>query len=933
MSEQKKFRYYAFISYSHIDKKWADWLHRTLESWRVPRRLAGLQVRGGTVPDRIYPVFRDREELPTSSDLGSMINEALESSRYLIVICSRNSARSRWVNEEILAFKRLGRSNCILSIIVDGEPNATDKGLQQADECFPEALKYEVADDGNLSSVRTEPIAADARPGKDGKEDAKLKLLAGMIGVGFDELKQRELQKKQRRLAIITSASLSVATITVFLAITAYIARNEAVLQRTEAERQQKIAETARDEAQKNLAASLFEKSQKAYERKQYNEAAILAAEAWVRNSSNYYPGIIAHEDMLTPLVAIVSNKNINGVNDVVVNNNHMYSCDNTGKIRKWDIEKNRLLNEINAHDALIRDLALNNDGSRLLSASYDGTVKIWDTMTDSLVREYKGHKGLVYSVSITKKGDLVASGDNSGRIHVWRYQNGEMVTELKSADQVAVMQLRFTPDGNALVSSGDNNGELSIWNTRDWTVNRILSPVRYGIWGLDISPDGSFIAYAAGNSQENLTLVNMSGENADMETVRFPEAWFHDVLISQNQSFMVASTRYGSINLLDLDSRQWISSVFAHDLASRHVALIAGDRQVVSSSIDGTIRIWDISANLSEKIHEFEGGNVRIFSIALNHSASLVAAGDADGAVRIWSAVDGQLLMNWRDPDKKIITHVEFFPDDRALLLAGSGKHTILLLDDMERINYQYRNSSEEPHLKILSDGNRIIRTANKGRVEVFDQNTESIIFQFDNKRTFPHALAVDSAEEILAVGGYEGEIDLWGLNTGELLGSIPAHRHSIRAMIFDSKGSLYTAGTDARIRHWNVSSRTLLREIGGHNSRIRTLALSPDQSQLASGDEDGKVKIWDVRTGEEILAYHGPASYVSDVRFGKNGDILFIAYFDGSLRKVDLGRTRTNPRDHLNAVRKITGLEVTGIHTVTLEKSAWEKLPASGL
>jgi hypothetical protein len=94
-------KYWAFLSYSHTDKKWGDWLHKALETYRVPRRLVGKDSRDGKIPEQLFPIFRDREELPVSADLGANINEALERSRYLIVICSPRSAQSRWVGEEI----------------------------------------------------------------------------------------------------------------------------------------------------------------------------------------------------------------------------------------------------------------------------------------------------------------------------------------------------------------------------------------------------------------------------------------------------------------------------------------------------------------------------------------------------------------------------------------------------------------------------------------------------------------------------------------------------------------------------------------------------------------------------------------------------------------------------------------------------------------
>lgn len=144
------------------------------------------------IPARLFPIFRDREELPVSADLPSNINAALRGSRYLIVVCSPRAAQSRWVGEEIKAFKKLGREDRILALIINGEPNAIDgkPGFAAGDECFSEPMRYRLGADGQFSSERTEPIAADVREGKDGKNNAKLKLLAGLLGVNYDELKQ-----------------------------------------------------------------------------------------------------------------------------------------------------------------------------------------------------------------------------------------------------------------------------------------------------------------------------------------------------------------------------------------------------------------------------------------------------------------------------------------------------------------------------------------------------------------------------------------------------------------------------------------------------------------------------------------------------------------------------------------------------------------------
>ena len=250
MQERK---YWAFISYSHRDTRWADWLHKAIESYRPPRLLIGTQSAFGLVPKRLTPVFRDREELASATDLGTVINAALSGSACQIVICSPQAAKSHWLNEEILAFKRLGREDRIFCLIIEGEPNASDMPGREDEECFPPALRFRLGADGNLSTNRSEPIAADAREGKDGKQNAKLKLLAGMLGVGFDSLRRREQVRRNQRMAVIATASFVGMMVTSGLA--AY-----AVVQRQAAQRQQARAEADAETAKQttNFLIDLF---------------------------------------------------------------------------------------------------------------------------------------------------------------------------------------------------------------------------------------------------------------------------------------------------------------------------------------------------------------------------------------------------------------------------------------------------------------------------------------------------------------------------------------------------------------------------------------------------------------------------------------------------------------------------------------------------
>jgi hypothetical protein len=186
-------KYRAFLSYSHRDTAWAKWLHRALESYRIDKDLVGRETLHGPVPKMLRPVFRDREDFSAGHSLNDQTVAALEASQFLIALCSPNAARSEYVNEEIRYFKARGGAVRVIPLIIDGEPGDPER------ECFPPAIRYRIGADGGLSDEREEPIAADARPQGDGKEIAKRKVVAALLGVGLDEIMRRAERARKRR--------------------------------------------------------------------------------------------------------------------------------------------------------------------------------------------------------------------------------------------------------------------------------------------------------------------------------------------------------------------------------------------------------------------------------------------------------------------------------------------------------------------------------------------------------------------------------------------------------------------------------------------------------------------------------------------------------------------------------------------------------------
>ena len=254
------FKYRAFITYAHKDEEKARWLRKKLESFKIPKHLVGRSTRFGSIPSRLYPIFRDRDELAGAAQLGPLIEQALEDSSHLIILCSPNAVQSRWVNEEIKMFKAMGKEDRVLCLILSGDPMAEDNGGDPKTECIPLAARREISNEGEITEKKDEPAAADVRESADGEKNSLLKLVAGLIGVGLDELKQRDLLARQKRLARIAAISCLLAVSAIGLAVYALFQQQQAKLARAsaEVERQHAELELAKTQTITTFVQNLF---------------------------------------------------------------------------------------------------------------------------------------------------------------------------------------------------------------------------------------------------------------------------------------------------------------------------------------------------------------------------------------------------------------------------------------------------------------------------------------------------------------------------------------------------------------------------------------------------------------------------------------------------------------------------------------------------
>lgn len=175
----QQYKYFAFISYSSQDQAWGKRLQRKLEHYRLPATLCS---KHGWERKPMKPVFFAPTDIQPGG-LSEELQQRLQASRHLIVICSPHSAQSEWVGKEIEYFHCLGRTKEIVFFIVDGSPHSNNP----ATECFNPVIKRlgipEILGANIHERVYHWPWM--------NRERAYVQLVSKLLGVEFDAIWRR----------------------------------------------------------------------------------------------------------------------------------------------------------------------------------------------------------------------------------------------------------------------------------------------------------------------------------------------------------------------------------------------------------------------------------------------------------------------------------------------------------------------------------------------------------------------------------------------------------------------------------------------------------------------------------------------------------------------------------------------------------------------
>ncbi len=843
-------RYCAFISYRHQspDDVIAKALHTAIETYAVPTN-----IRAKTGKKRLGRVFRDQEELPLSANLGDDIQAALDESEWFIAICSPRYLESLWCLRELEYFLEKKGRDRVLAVLVEGEPESS----------FPKALRFTVDADGTQKEI--EPLAANLR-GSDWKKklkDEKLRLLAPMLSVTFDELKQRERQRVLRRTAVVSAAVLvAAAGLGIFLGVSR--ARTEKL--RQQAEEQAQIAETERVRAEEERARAEAEKARaeeeerkKEQERRNavYNDlgerlerasaalqngekrtAASMLLEALSVSDENEgmrrdeLLGVLRKALYIEPLTIVSSFNNQNmRVNDITVSpaGDRAIGIVNSNAVVMIDLNANEILYQVSVGNTMIGDVCFSADGTRFLALCDMGRlVTVWNTADGSEAFAYISDADHQYHIANAffwkdareilvqdMERFYLVSEDGSRKIF---YTMGEQMPEYRAENNLLS---RLT---------GRSLGEMFTFQTDDYTGTQVLA-----------TADRSRILIAGTRGDTAMIVLDDSGKRISLFGV-------------------------------PVDSTCFMPGVF-----SEKWSLTPDGRTAVCLSILGLIGGWDTDSGQLVILEALEtSGGGKYSEIAFSSDSERMAY-TVDDQLYVALARTGESILQATIDETNIIPSLAFTEDGNYLLMTNQSLFIInartWALELVENADFgnQYNN--------VVPLADTFLITRYDGTANFYSMPALASIRtedSFDGKLCAPIPAWFPSA----SLKGEHRYTEVFLNTTGKVLDTTPKlvfSRDGKHAALSYADGVIELFDTEG-----DGSVKAMIGELPGQIS-----ALAMTEKQLVAADQSARLLIYDLenRSVQHIL---NAETVYSDFAFDPEGKRLMALC--GGLTRIDV-------------------------------------------
>ncbi|MBR4685041.1 MAG: PD40 domain-containing protein [Candidatus Methanomethylophilaceae archaeon] len=894
--------YYAFISYQRRDEKWAGWIRKRLEHYRLP---SNLRKKDASLPKEIRPVFQDALEL-SGGILGKEIQDALGRSKFLVVICTPNAAKSPWVDKEIQTFIDSNREDQVIPFIVDGVPFSGDPET----ECFPPSLHALRGDEKEILGININEMGRDA---------AAVKVVARMFGLKFDVLWQRfERERKRRRAAIVGGVLLFALA---SLGVGAYIVRQNqelaAVNREVTAERDRANAERDRAEEansnllqandsirrqyrliedQKNEIARERDNVKRASHAMQINLSRALGekASALVDEGDAYLASILAL-NALPPRLP--------------------YTEEAEAALRKATASSSTVLQR---SSSVATSLCFTHDGKRILSslgfgapeslslqvidvmtgkvlrtlagggtAAFDphderivatsgNAVIVLDSQTGEILHILTGHSHPINSVAFSPDGKRIVSASDDWTVKIWDSRTGSLLHSWEGHQKV-VESVSFSPDGR-YVASASNDGAIMLWDVKTGERVRAFTGHTSGVTDVAFSPDGKRIVSGSYDESARVWDVNTG---ALLFTLKDGYEQIHSCSFSPDGKSIVTGESSGVVTFWDAHDGKRLRALTRHTESVNAVTFSPDGKLLASSSDDGTVVLWEMEKKGMTVLY---GHTSPLLSAAFSPDGTKVATGAVDKTVRVWDARKGAEIRTL-EGHGGFVVYVAFSPDGKELVSASQDR-TVRVWDvetgrEVQVIREDYFLRFYET--AVFSHDGKHILVAASDAIMVYDRATGEMIRQMERYSNMYESAIFSPDDRMVVSTTLDGGILIFDAETGLFLKSLHGHDDAVFYASFSPDGKrVVSASIDNTIRIWDVNTGSLIRTLEGHSAAVAFASFSKDGKKIVSASDDHTVKVWDADSGALLQTFEGHSDRVKSAMFSPDGERIVSSSYD---------------------------------------------------
>ena len=345
-----------------------------------------------------------------------------------------------------------------------------------------------------------------------------------------------------------------------------------------------------------------------------------------------------------------------------------------------------------------------------------------------------------------------------------------------------------------------------------------------------------------------------------------------HCLGLSPNGKLLAVGGANHLVTLYDADSLHKVGELKGHTAQVISVAFSSDSTMMASASWDDTILLWDVISQ--RQLPKLDRERLTAWWVAFSPKGKTLAAANYDGSVTLWDLPSRQSRSSGIQHDGQV-TCVAFSPNGRKL--ASCGLDGAVKVLDLDTDQVQTERHLDVWSLAFSPDGERLalacgrllkIVDSNGGQLRILHGHgaaIDTVVFSSDGKR--------------LASSGRDNVIALWDVATGEMVDILKGHFNSVQQVTYSVDGrQLFSGGLDGAVKAWDVTSNDA-QDVLHHPEIVNGLSFSPAGDLLATACEDGKIRLWDVETGQFLYALGGHIEPALRVRFFAHEGQLLLA------------------------------------------------------